>query len=110
MATEYKVLGQVNPAASSASALYTVPASKDAVISTITVANISSASACTYDIAIRPNGDALANKHYIARAVSLAASDTVALTLGITLDADDVITVQASTASATFGAFGAEIT
>jgi len=51
MANAYKVLGQVAPAATTDTTLYTVPAATEAVISTIVVAN-RSATARTYDIAI----------------------------------------------------------
>lgn len=108
MATTYKVLAQVNPSATTATTAYTVPSATQTVISTITVANIS-ASAVSYRIAVRPDGDTLANKHYLAYDVALAANDTTALTLGITLDASDVITVYGSTANLVFNVFGSEI-
>jgi hypothetical protein len=68
------------------------------------------ASEATYRISIRPNGATLANQHYIAYDVSVGASDSTTLTLGITLDAADVLEVYASTANLTFNAFGSEIT
>jgi hypothetical protein len=68
-----------------------------------------SATARTYRIAIRPAGATLANQHYIAYDVTVGASDTTPLTLGITLTATDVITVYASTADLSFGIFGSEI-
>lgn len=102
-----KVLGQANPAAITATTLYTVPSAKSAVVSTLVVANLS-ATAATYRIAIRPAGAALANTHYIAYDVALSANDSTALTLGITLATTDVITVYASTANVNFTAFGDE--
>ena len=108
MATTYKVLGQSNPAATTATTLYTVPAATEAVVSTIVIANLT-ATAATFRIAIRPNGAALANSQYIAYDITVGASDSTALTLGITMDAADVITVYASTANLTFTAFGSEI-
>ena len=102
-----KVLGQSNPAATTATTLYTVPSGKTAVISTIVVANLA-ATAATYRIAIRPAGATLANTHYIAYDVALSASDSTALTLGITLAATDIITVYASSTTITFSAFGDE--
>jgi glucose-6-phosphate dehydrogenase assembly protein OpcA len=108
MATTYKVLGQSNPAATTATTLYTVPAATEAVVSTIVIANLT-ATAATFRIAIRPNGATLANSQYIAYDITVGASDSTALTLGITLDAADVITVYASTANLTFTAFGSEI-
>lgn len=102
-----KVLGQVNPSATTATTLYTVPSGKTAVISTIVVANLA-ASAASYRIAIRIAGATLASSQYIAYDVALSASDSTALTLGITLAATDVVTVYASSANVTFSAFGDE--
>jgi hypothetical protein len=102
-----KVLGQVNPSATTATTLYTVPSAKTAVISTIVVANLST-SAATYRIAIRVGGATLSNEDYIAYDVALSANDSTALTLGITLAATDVVTVYASSANVAFNAFGDE--
>jgi hypothetical protein len=104
----YKVLAQSAPSATTATDIYTVASATQAVISTITICN-RAATAATYRIAIRPNGATLANQHYIAYDVALAASDTTALTLGITCDAADVVTVYASTANLTFNLFGSEV-
>ena len=109
MPTNYKVLGQSNPSATTATTLYTVPSATEAVISTIVVANLVATSA-TFRIAVRPNGATLANSQYIAYDITVGASDSTALTLGITVDATDIITVYASTANLTFTAFGSEIT
>ena len=108
MAITYKVLGQSNPAATTATTLYTVPASTQAVVSTIVVANLVTSNA-TFRIAVRPGGATLANQHYVAYDVTVGASDSTALTLGITLGATDVITVYASTANIAFAAYGSEI-
>ena len=102
-----KVLGQVNPSATTATTLYTVPSSKSAVISTLTICNQAATSA-TYRIAVRPAGATLAALHYVAYDVSLGASDSTALTLGITLATTDVVTVYASTATVSFHAYGDE--
>lgn len=108
MPTIYKVLGQSAPSATTATTLYTVPASTDAVVSTISVCN-RAATAGTYRIAIRPAGATLANSHYIAYDSSVAANNTTFISVGVTLDATDVITVYASSADMTFSAFGTEI-
>jgi len=102
-----KVLGQSNPAAVTATSLYTVPASKEAVVSSISVCNLASSSA-TYRIAIRPAGASLANQHYVAYDVTVGASDTTIITAGFTVATTDVITVYASTANIAFSAFGDE--
>lgn len=109
MPTVYKVLGQSAPSATTATTLYTVPSSTEAVISTIVVANRAATSA-TYRLSIRPNGATLANQHYIAYDVTVGASDSTTITLGITLDAADVLEVYASSANLSFNAFGSEIT
>ena len=102
-----KVLGQSNPSATTAPTLYTVPASKEAVVSSISVCNLASSSA-TYRIAIRPAGATLANVHYLAYDVTVGAADTTIITVGITLATTDVITVYASTANLVFHAYGEE--
>lgn len=109
MATNYKVLGQSAPSATTATTLYTVPASTQAIISTITVCNRSGSSR-TFRIAVRPDGASLANQHYVAYDSPVAANDTVGITLGITLGDTDVVTVYASSADLTFCAFGSEVT
>jgi hypothetical protein len=108
MATTYKVLGQSNPAATTATTLYTVPAATQAVVSTVTVCNQSS-TAMTYRIAVRVNGATLAAAQYIAYDVSLPGNATDTLTLGVTLATTDVISVYASSASVSFNAFGSEV-
>jgi len=108
MATIYKVLGQSNPSATTATTLYTVPASTNTVVSTISICNQAGTSA-SYRIAVRPAGATLAAQHYLAYDIALAANDTTALTLGVTLATTDVITVYASSATLSFSAFGSEI-
>jgi glucose-6-phosphate dehydrogenase assembly protein OpcA len=102
------VLGQSNPAATTATSLYTVPAATQAIVSTITVCN-QAATAATYRIAVRVAGAALAANQYIAYDVSLPANATDTLTLGVTLGATDVITVYASSATMSFNAYGSEL-
>jgi hypothetical protein len=108
MAVTYKVLGQSNPAATTATGLYTTPGATQAIVSTIAVCN-QAAAAATFRLAVRPAGAALAAAHYLAYDAPLAANDTVTLTLGVTLAATDVLTVQASSATVSFSAFGSEI-
>jgi len=108
MPTIYKVLGQSNPAATTATTLYTVPAATNAVVSTISVCN-QAATSGTYRIAIRPAGAALAAQHYIAYDSTVTANNSTMITIGVTLAATDVITVYASSANMSFSAFGTEI-
>jgi hypothetical protein len=108
LAATYKVLGQVNPSATTATTAYTVPSATETVISTITICN-TGAYPTTYRIAVRPNGETLATKHYVAYDATIAPQDTVTLTLGITMDAADVVTVYAGHATLSFNLFGSEI-
>lgn len=108
MPTTYKVLGQSAPSATTDTTLYTVPSATQAVVSSIIIANRDSNSA-TFDIAIRPDGASLANQHYIAKNITVGASDSTVLTIGVTMDAADVITVRSSSANLTFSAYGSEI-
>jgi glucose-6-phosphate dehydrogenase assembly protein OpcA len=108
MPTNYKVLGQSNPSATTLTTLYTVPSATETVVSSIVIANLA-ATAATFRIAVRPNGASIANAQYIAYDITLGASDSTVLTLGLTLDAADVLSVYGSTANIAFSAYGSEI-
>lgn len=108
MAVTYKVLGQSNPSATTATDVYTVGAGKSAVVSTINVCNTVNTSA-TFRLAIRPAGATLTTAHYLAYDVTLPANDSLALSIGITMAATDVLTVYASTANVCFNVFGSEV-
>jgi glucose-6-phosphate dehydrogenase assembly protein OpcA len=108
MATTYKVLGQSNPAATTATTLYTVPSLTQAVVSTLAIANTGATSA-TFRVAIRVAGATLATSQYIAYDTTVSANNSTMLTLGLSLGAADVITVYASNANLVFSAFGTEI-
>ena len=109
MATAYKVLGQVAPSATTATALYTVPSATEAVVSSITVCERGGSSA-TFRLSVRPDGATLANQHYLVYDATVAANDTIILTIGITMDANDVLEVYASSGDLSFHAYGSEIT
>ena len=109
MAIAYKILGQSNPAATTATTLYTVPASTSVVASTLNVCN-QSASSATFRIAVRPAGEELEAKHYIAYDTVIPALDIISLTIGMALATTDVVTVYASTSTVSFNLFGSEIT
>jgi len=102
-----KVLGQSNPAATTLTALYTVPSAKEAVISSISVANLT-ASDATFRLAIQPAGASIEDKHYLGYDITVGASDSTIITVGLTLATTDVLSVYASTADIAFQAFGDE--
>jgi hypothetical protein len=107
MATTYKVLGQSNPAATTLTTLYTVPAATQAICSTLSICN--QGVSTLVRVAVRPAGEAINNKHYVVFNLAINANDTLPLTLGITLSATDVVSVYAETATVSFNLFGSEI-
>lgn len=107
MATVYKVLGQVEPSATTATTLYTVPSATSTVCSTLSICNTGVST--TYRVAIRPAGATLADLHYIVYEAAISQYDTTLLTLGITLATTDVVTVYAGTANVVFNLFGSEV-
>jgi hypothetical protein len=105
----YKVLGRIAVAATTAENLYVVPSGSSAVVSTIVIANRTSA-ADTYRLAVKPTtGTTLGSEHYLAYDIPIAANDSTALTLGITLSSGNVIVTYASAADLTITAFGSEL-
>ena len=108
MPATYRVLGQTNPAANTLVSLYTVPGGTQAVCSTLAVANLGVG--CTYRVAVRPAGAAISSQHWIVWDAPLLANDTALLTIGLSLNATDIVSVQCSTATAAFSLFGSEVT
>ena len=109
MAIRYKVLGQKSPAANTDWNLYTVTGAKDAVISSIVVANRDANNSAKYRISVRPDGATLTTDMYLAYDVQIDPAASIALNLGLTMNTDDVLTVRADSANVTFSAFGTEI-
>ena len=107
MAETPKVLGQLDPSAATITTLYTVPGGTNTVASTITVAN-RSAVATTFRIAVSPAGAGISDEHYLYYDVAIPGNDTFAATIGISLEATDVIRVYATLATLSFNVFGIE--
>ena len=104
----YKVLAQSAPSATTATDVYTVGSGIETVISTIIIAN-RAATAGSFRLSVRPNGASQTNAMYCAYDVPIAANDSTTLTLGITMDAADVLTAYCSSADMSINAFGTEI-
>ena len=103
----YKVLGQRKHSTDSDVSLYTVPAGKQTVCSSLLVCNQSSTST-TFRVAVRPAGETLEEKHYIYYDVLLAGNDTFAATLGLSLGPLDVVSVRNASPTLSFNLFGVE--
>jgi len=107
--TTYKILGQSAPASTANADLITVGASKSQIVSTLNIANVTTTPA-TARVFARIAGAAAAASNAILYDVAIAANSTASFTIGITLAATDVLTVQTGTADAlTFTAFGTEL-
>jgi hypothetical protein len=94
--------------AGAATDIYTVPASKAAVVSSIVVAN-PSISATSYRIAVVPSGETLALKHWNFFDIPLAAKSSQAITLGLTLRAGDKIKISSDSSNTQFSVYGSEL-
>ena len=115
MPTTYKVLGQIDSGTTNPAVIYTVPNSPatQTIVSSIVVANRSSIDIAGFRISINPNGVGVTPEQYIYYDVPIAQNDTFIATVGITMDSDDTITVEATgpgIADISFQIFGSEIT
>lgn len=108
MATTYKVLGQAKPTAATLTSLYTVPASTQTVVSTLTVSSLTN-DLTTIRVAVRPAGAAIEDKNYLIYNNTIPGYGTAQFTIGITLGATDVVSVYDSAGTSAFNLFGSEI-
>ena len=106
MPTTYKILGQITGSVATAS-LYTSPAGTQTVVSSLVVTNRGTANN-TYYIAVVPSGSTLGVEDWVAFNVPISGSDSTALTLGITLGAEDSIQVS-GVPTGSFNLFGSQI-
>jgi hypothetical protein len=110
MATAHKTLGQVDLTTANLTDVFTVGAGKEVIISKITIAN-RTATADSFRIAVRVDGDAISNKHYLAYDVVIPANDSAEVGAGTCMQATDVLTVKATTADVlSINVSGAEVT
>jgi hypothetical protein len=108
MATNYKVLGQSSPSATTETDLYTVPSATSTVASSVIVCNRSSVLS-TFRISIAVGGGATSNKDYIYYDLPIGANDTFIATIGVTLATTDKVKVYSSNTNLSFSLYGSEI-
>ena len=87
--------------------LYTVPAGKRAVVSTLTMNN-AYAGASTYRVVVQPSGESLAPKHFVCTDTPIGSNQTQTITIGMTLAAGDVVKVASDTSALSASLFGDE--
>lgn len=100
MATDYRVLAQSYPAASTVTTIYTTPTGKQAVCSSLVICNHLNSTA-NYEVKV--GGQSLTLN------APIPANDTVVMCLGITLTATQTVAVS-STGTVSFNLFGSQIT
>jgi hypothetical protein len=103
-----KVLGQILPSAGVLSVAYTVPAATNTVISSIVACNTDTNNT-TFRISVAINGAADATKQYIYFDLPIEGNDTFIATVGLSLNAGDVIRVQSASGLVAFNVFGDEV-
>lgn len=109
MAIHYKVLGQVVPSASNTwTQIYAVPTGKEAICSSLTVANLTTDDVL-YRMRIRVTGEAANNKQIIVYDTASAAGISQALQLSMTMSAGDIVEIYAGDAGMAFNLFGSEV-
>jgi hypothetical protein len=108
MPASVKVLGQLAPTGATLQTLLTVPAAHSMVASTLSACNRSN-TATTIRVAVRPAGAAIANQHWTFYDLTLPGNDTFVATIGWTLAATDVVSVQAASDNVSFTIFGEDI-
>jgi hypothetical protein len=109
MAEIRKVLGQAALAATTLTDVYTVPVGKQAVVSTIVVAN-RSVSATTFNVSVAVAGAADNPKQYLYYNIDTPGKETFCTTIGVTLNAGDVVRAYSPSANLSVSLFGVEIT
>jgi hypothetical protein len=103
-----KQLGQVTPAATTVTALYTTPTlTVGTTVSSVFICN-TNATPVTFRLSSAKAGAADAISQYIYYDVTLDAKDTYASTTGIALAQTDVLRCYASAAGVNFTVFGVE--
>jgi hypothetical protein len=86
---------------------YTVPSTKQAIISSIYVAN-NEATSQTYSVAVVPNGETLSNIHYIRKDISIDGNDFHTIDTKITLAEGDQIITEGTSTNVSVNIFGLE--
>ena len=107
MADTLKVLGQLDPAATTVTVLYTVPDMTQTTVSSIVAAN-RTGSAITFRLSVHVAGADANDKQYLFFDKSVAANDSLSIVIGITLNQADVVKVYTSAVDMSFNMFGCE--
>ena len=108
MAIEYKILGQLACAVTTEEAVYKVPASHQAIVSSVVICN-RTAVPVTFRLYVSIDDAVTGDKDYLYYNVTLPANDTFIATIGMTMGSADELRFYCSAASCSVNAFGMEI-
>ena len=106
--TPYKILGQIVGVANTNSNVYAVPAATNTVVNLISICNGTS-NAVLIDLVARPSTEAVATKHFILKALTIPAADTLVLDTGVALQTLAILSANVTGANATSSAAGVAI-
>jgi hypothetical protein len=98
MTATYSVLGQQAPTNTSETTLLTVAADKQVVTSTLSCCNLTS-DIVKATVNVKPAGASTAARHRLLYQAEIRPGNSLVLTLGLTLAATDVVSVQSDTAN-----------
>lgn len=108
----YKILGQIQTTANALTTIYTVPASTNTMISTITICN-QSQNTVSINVAANVSGSAVTTRNFIVSGYSLGAAETLVLEPRVSLNVGSILSANVTGANASsnisINAFGVEI-
>tara|TARA_R100001369_G_scaffold21721_1_gene39408 strand:+ start:2043 stop:2372 length:330 start_codon:yes stop_codon:yes gene_type:complete len=102
-----KVLGQLDPAATTTTVLYTVPVLAQTTVSSLVICN-RTGSGITFRVSVHVAGASADDKQFLFYNEALAASTTRTVVIGMCLNQTDVVKVYASAVDVSFNLFGVE--
>ena len=109
MANSYKILGQISPTANAITNVYVTGASASAIVSAITVTNLTDANS-SYSLIVRPINETLSDKHYIIRGGVIPTREQITITSAATMNSDVILAANTNNSNISFQAYGVEIT
>ena len=104
-----KVLGQLDPSATTVTTLYTVPDLTQTTVSSLVICNLGGSGA-SFRISVHVGGAGADDKQYIFYDEAIAATTTRTVVIGMCLNQTDVVKVYASATNVSFNLFGVETT
>jgi|TARA_R100001530_G_scaffold42008_1_gene32067 hypothetical protein len=102
-----KSLGQLAPAATTVTTLYTAPNLTQTTVSSLVVCN-RDGSAATFRVSFHVAGASADDKQYLFYDKAISGNETITVVIGMCFAQTDVIKVYASTTNLSFNLFGVE--